>query len=73
MNEMQSVHAARVVDSFKSILTDDARAHVSVEQFGELALLIEAAIDASLVDQLSKASSIAQLAASEINKLSKQV
>jgi len=71
MNKMQSEHAIRVVNAFKAMLTEDARADVTEEHFGELALMIEAAIDASLVDQLNQASAIVQQAATEINKLSK--
>ncbi len=73
MNEMQSEHATRVVNAFKDILTEDAKTDVTEDHFRELALMIEAAIDASLVDQLNRASSIAQQAAADIQKLAKQV
>jgi len=71
MNTSQSNHAEHVVQSFNNMLTDDARAHISKEQLEELALLIEAAIDASLVEQLGKTAAIAQKAADEIKKLSR--
>jgi len=69
MSDTQSSHAESVVESFKSMLSDDAKGHISEAHFGELALLIEAAIDASLVDQAGRASSIAEAAAEQIKKL----
>jgi len=69
MSDTQSSHAHRVVDSFKSMLSEDAKSQVTDGHFEELALLIEAAIDASLVEQLNKASAIVQNAVTEIKKL----
>ncbi|ATX82400.1 hypothetical protein Ga0123462_1537 [Mariprofundus ferrinatatus] len=69
MESSQSKHAHHVVKSFKKIIPDDASSILSAEHYEELALLIEAAIDSALVDQLEAASNIAKKAAKEIKAL----
>jgi hypothetical protein len=53
MKSKQSEHARQVVERFQSILAD-AGETLSEQHSDELALLVEAALDASLVEQLEK-------------------
>ncbi len=69
MESHQSKHAHHVVDSFKKLIPKRAHSHLTDEHFEELALLIEAAIDSSLVEGLGSASSIAEKAARQIKAL----
>jgi len=72
MESHQSKHAHHVVESFKKVIPKSARSHLTDEHFEELALLIEAAIDSSLVAGLGNASSIAEKAAKKIKALSRE-
>lgn len=69
MESRQSKHAHHVVKSFKNLIPEAALAQLREEHFEELALLIEAAIDATLVEQLNSASVIAEQAAKAIKAL----
>jgi hypothetical protein len=51
MTHSQTRHAERVVDQFKDLLSATGRQHVGEKHFAELALLIESAIDAALLDE----------------------
>jgi hypothetical protein len=51
MTQSQTRHAERVVSQFKDLLSPTGRQHVGEKHFAELALLIEAAIDAALLDE----------------------
>ena len=52
MNE--SSHAQRVIDNFKGLLSPAAQEHVGKDHLDQLGLMIEAAIDASMVDILEE-------------------
>lgn len=52
MNEFS--HAKKVVEQFKHLLSSQEAQCVSAEHFDELTLLIEAAIDAAVLDALEK-------------------
>ena len=67
--QSQSKHAHKVVKAFKKMIPEDAAKHLSEEYYEELALLIEAAIDSSLVEQLENAETIAKKAVKEIKAL----
>jgi len=67
----ESEHAKKVVDQFKVQLGESAN---SIDQalFDELALMVEAAIDASLVNALQESADIVSAAAKKIrNKAEK--
>jgi hypothetical protein len=51
MTQSQTRHAERVVGQFREMLSATGRQHVGEKHFAELALLIEAAIDAALLDE----------------------
>lgn len=51
MSQSQTVHAQKVVDQFKTLLSVTGRQHVGEKHFAELALLIEAAIDAAVLEE----------------------
>jgi hypothetical protein len=51
MTQSQTRHAERVVDQFRALLSSTGRQHVGEKHFAELSLLIEAAIDAALLDE----------------------
>jgi hypothetical protein len=51
MTQSQTRHAERVVSQFKDMLSATGRQHVGEKHFADLALLIEAAIDAALLDE----------------------
>ncbi len=52
MNEFS--HAKKVVEQFKHLLTSQETRCLEEEHFDELVLLIEAAIDAAVLDALEK-------------------
>ena len=70
MKVTQSEHARKVVDSFKSMIPDHAKNALTDDHYEELALLVEAAIDSSLLQQATEASSIVKEAAEKIHQLS---
>jgi len=51
MTKSQTRHAEQVVDQFRQMLSATGRQHVGEKHFAELALLIEAAIDAALLEE----------------------
>ena len=67
----ESEHAKKVVDQFKAQLGESANG-IGQALFDELALMIEAAIDASLVNALQESADIVSEAAKRIrNKAEK--
>lgn len=51
MTKSQTRHAEQVVDQFRELLSATGRQHVGEKHFAELALLIEAAIDAAVLEE----------------------
>ena len=51
MSKSQTAHAQHVVDQFKTLLSATGRQHVGEKHFAQLALLIEAAIDAAVLEE----------------------
>lgn len=51
MSKSQAAHAERVVDQFKSLLSATGRQHVGEKHFAQLALLIESAIDSTVLEE----------------------
>jgi hypothetical protein len=54
MSKSQTAHAERVVHQFKDLLSVTGRQHVGEKHFEQLALLIESAIDAAVLDENAK-------------------
>ncbi len=50
MTQPESKHAERVVARFREMLGEECRSHFSDEHFDELALLVESAIDAAVLE-----------------------
>ncbi len=55
MTMRQAAHARQVVERFKAFLSEDEQAQLGEEHFDELSLLIESAIDASVLDAMERA------------------
>jgi hypothetical protein len=51
MSHSQTAHAEKVVAQFKELLSVTGRQHVGEKHFAQLALMIEAALDAALLDE----------------------
>jgi hypothetical protein len=51
MSKSQAAHAERVVSQFKQLLSATGRQHVGEKHFAQLALLIESAIDATVLEE----------------------
>jgi len=66
MTIQQTAHAQHVVDSFKARLPDAMSNDIGEEHFAELALLIESAISAAVLQEMEKA-------ADKIDKLAHDV
>jgi hypothetical protein len=63
MTMKQTEHALHVVDSFKRMLPDALNSDIGDSHFAELALLIESAISAAVLQEMEKtADKIDQLA-----------
>lgn len=50
----ESKHAEKVIEGFSALLSEEAKAHISEEHLQELALMVEAAIDASVIGVLAE-------------------
>lgn len=66
MTMKQTVHANHVVDSFKEKLPDAMINDIGESHFDELALLIESAISAAVLEEMEKA-------ADKIDKLAHEI
>jgi predicted Co/Zn/Cd cation transporter (cation efflux family) len=63
MTEHHTDHAAKVVQTFRYLLSDKARAAVGEAHFTELGLLIESAVDTAVLQEIERvADEIAALA-----------
>ena len=51
MSKSQTEHAEKVVRQFKELLSVTGRQHVGEKHFAQLSLLIEAAIDAAVLEE----------------------
>lgn len=51
MSKSQAAHADRVVSQFRELLSATGRQHVGEKHFAQLALLIESAIDATVLEE----------------------
>lgn len=65
MNRKHTVHAQHVVESFKALLSESGRQHVSQKHFDELSLMIESAISTAALQEVEHvADALAELATS---------
>ena len=55
MSMKQNQHAANVVSSFKSRLSEDLVTKIGDQHFDELSLIIESAISSAVLEELEKA------------------
>jgi hypothetical protein len=63
MTEHHTDHAAKVVKTFRYLLSDKARSAVGEAHFAELGLLVESAIDTAVLQEMERvADQIAALA-----------
>ena len=53
MTKQQTRHAEQVVRHFRDSLSESARRNIGEKHFAELALMIESAIDAAVLDELA--------------------
>lgn len=51
MTKRQTKHAEQVVEHFKELLSESGRQHVGEKHFEQLALLVESAIDAAVLEE----------------------
>ena len=68
----QAVHAARVVEQFRGMLGERARKAVGKSRFDDLAMMIEAAIDASIVEVAEESAGIVADASKRIRELAEK-
>lgn len=52
MSHRHAAHAHHVVEAFEAMLSESGRQHVGTRHFEELAILIESAIEAALVQEM---------------------
>lgn len=62
------LHAKKVVNSFKSLLSEKTLGAISDEHFDELTMLIESAISTSVVEELEVAADQLSLAATKLRQ-----
>jgi len=71
MNE--SKHAQRVVEHFKGLLGEETCQSIDTETFDKLELMIESAIDASVLEAVNTAKGIANRAAHDISHIIEKI
>lgn len=63
MAHRNRIHAEKVVERFKQMISPSGRQHIGANHFDELSLLIESAISAAVMDQMEEtANKIEQVA-----------
>ena len=65
-------HSHKLVDRFRRMIGPDICSQIGEEHFEELALMIESAIDASLVDVLERSAEKVTLVAKEIRDMAEK-
>ncbi len=68
MSEHQTEHAQRVVQQFRSMLDEQTRQRIGEDTFEELALMVESAITASVLEELERAADRIERLAGEVRR-----
>lgn len=71
MNEAK--HSKKVVKHFKSLLSEELVSQIDEDHFAQLELMIESAIDASMLETINRAKSISAKATEDISHILEKI